>query len=61
METEKQMITKYLKGMQIGGELVAELLAFREQYETDEAVKERISRREHSPLWSQGNRKECTL
>ena len=46
METEKQMITKYLKGMQIGGELVAELLAFREQYETDEAVKERISRPE---------------
>ena len=24
METEKQMITKYLKGMQIGEELVAE-------------------------------------
>lgn len=46
METEKQMITKYLKGMQIGEELVAELLAFREQYETDEAVKERISRPE---------------
>ena len=46
METEKQMITKYLKGMQIGGELVAELLAFRDQYETDEAVKERISRPE---------------
>ena len=46
METEKQMITKYLKGMQIGGELVAELLAYREQYETNEAVKERISRPE---------------
>ena len=46
METEKQMITKYLKGMQIDGELIAELLAFREQYETDEAVKERISKPE---------------
>ena len=46
METEKQMITKYLKGMQIGEELIAELLAFREQYETDEAVKERIGKPE---------------
>ena len=46
METEKQMITKYLKEMQIGEELIAELLAFREQYETDEAVKERIGKPE---------------
>lgn len=38
METEKQIITKYLEGLGIDGELIAELLAFREQYEVDENV-----------------------
>ena len=38
METEKQFITKYLEGLEIDGELITELLAFREQYEVDEAV-----------------------
>ena len=42
METEKQMITKYLKGMQIGEELVAELLAFRRSEEHTSELQSRI-------------------
>ena len=46
METEKQMITKYLKGQQINEELIAEVLAFRDEYELDEVVETLVNQPE---------------
>ncbi len=46
MGTDRQTITKYLEGLQIDGELIAELLEFREKYKVDEAVQELVTQPE---------------